>query len=86
MFYEYSFISIDPNGPEALTPNRYLKRASYAALSCTETEERNLCLLSKWQAAQMLTDIIWKKIGTGIFTNHIETVKIETATEGNFNK
>lgn len=54
-------VSSDPDDSEALTPNHFLIGPSYAVLPCTKIEEKNMNLLSKWKAAQKLTDIFWQR-------------------------
>ncbi|XP_074032901.1 uncharacterized protein [Leptinotarsa decemlineata] len=51
----------DPDDMEALTPNHFLIGTCYSALPCAETDERDLCLLNKWKAAQKLTDLFWQR-------------------------
>lgn len=54
-------VSLDPEDPEPLTPNHFLIGPKYGALPCVKTDERDLTLLSKWRAAQRLTDIFWQR-------------------------
>lgn len=54
-------VSLDTDDSEALTPNHFLIGRQYAALPCAVTEENDLNLLSKWRAAQKLTDFFWKR-------------------------
>lgn len=54
-------VSIDSEDSEALTPNHFLIGPAYAALPCAKVDEKDLNLLSKWKAAQKLTDMFWRR-------------------------
>ncbi|XP_074040766.1 uncharacterized protein [Leptinotarsa decemlineata] len=54
-----TYVSLDSEDTEALTPNHFLIGPSYAALSCTETSDRDMNLMSSWRAAQKLSDLFW---------------------------
>ncbi|XP_074031706.1 uncharacterized protein [Leptinotarsa decemlineata] len=54
-----TYVSLDSEDAEALTPNHFLIGPSYAALSCTETSDRDMNLMSSWRAAQKLSDLFW---------------------------
>ncbi|XP_074028856.1 uncharacterized protein [Leptinotarsa decemlineata] len=54
-----TYVSLDSEDAEALTPNHFLIGPSYAALSYTETSDRDMNLMSSWRAAQKLSDLFW---------------------------
>ena len=54
-------VPLDYEDADPLTPNHFLIGASYNSLACSTTDQKDLNLMTKWRAAQRLTDIFWKR-------------------------
>lgn len=54
-------VSVDPNYPEALTPNHFLIGSSSTAPSFGKYDDSDLCLRKRWRVAQRLADMYWRR-------------------------
>jgi hypothetical protein len=56
-----TFVSSDPDDPEAITPNHFLIGRFSNNQSPGEFDEADLCLRRQWRISQRLTDYFWKR-------------------------
>jgi hypothetical protein len=56
-----TFVSSDPDDPEAITPNHFLIGRSSNNQSPGVFDEADLCLRRQWRISQRLTDHFWKR-------------------------
>lgn len=56
-----TYVSCDPNYPEALTPNHFLLGTSSNGPALGIYDNDDLCLRKQWRIAQRLTDMFWSR-------------------------
>ena len=56
-----TFVSVDPNDPEALTPNHFLLGSASVAHPPGEFNRGDLCLRKSWRTAQFMADQFWRR-------------------------